>query len=141
MFFTLNQAAKETGKSKGTISKYIKSGKLSYVSKDETGYKIDPSELFRVFPKQTQETDTNEQLETLEKHIETSSEHKALEREIELLRERLNDKDDVIKDLRNRLDTETEERRKLTLMLTDDRPKSPEKPLEKQKGFFRRLVG
>ena len=53
-----------------------------------------------------------------------------------MLRERLDDKDDVIKDLRERLDNEGEERRKLTMLLTDNREKSPEKPPEKRKGFW-----
>ena len=47
---TLGEAAKATGKSKTTISKYIKNGRLSFLSKDENGYQIEPSELFRVFP-------------------------------------------------------------------------------------------
>jgi hypothetical protein len=46
----------------------------------------------------------------------------ALQVETAVLRERLADKDDVIDDLRRRLDAEAEERRKLTLMLTDRRP-------------------
>jgi DNA transposition AAA+ family ATPase len=31
--FTLNEAAKEIGRSKGTISKALNNGKLSYISK------------------------------------------------------------------------------------------------------------
>ena len=46
----------------------------------------------------------------------------ALQVETAVLRERLADKDYVIDDLRRRLDAEAEERRKLTLMLTDRRP-------------------
>ena len=49
MYLTLGQAAKQTGKSKATISKYIKTGKLSYVSKGSSGYQLDPAEVFRVF--------------------------------------------------------------------------------------------
>jgi hypothetical protein len=48
--FTLNEAAKETGRSKGTISKALNNGKLSYISKTKSGYQIEPEELFRVFP-------------------------------------------------------------------------------------------
>jgi hypothetical protein len=46
-----------------------------------------------------------------------------LERQIALLRGRLADKDSVIDDLRRRLDAEAEERRKLTMVLTDRRPR------------------
>jgi hypothetical protein len=54
------------------------------------------------------------------------------QREIELLRERLADKDArladkdaVIDDLRHRLDRETEERRRLIAILTDQRSQAP----------------
>ncbi len=51
MYFSLGQAAKEAGVAKSTISKALSSGKLSYTEKGTAGYKIDPAELFRVFPK------------------------------------------------------------------------------------------
>jgi hypothetical protein len=51
MYLTLGQAAKEAGVAKSTISKALSSGKLSYREKNSDGYKIDPAELFRVFPK------------------------------------------------------------------------------------------
>ena len=45
--YSLGAAAKASGKSKATISKATKSGRLS-VLKDETGvYQIEPSELSR----------------------------------------------------------------------------------------------
>ncbi len=50
IYLTLGQSAKETGRSKSTIFKALESGKLSYVEKTTAGYKIDPAELFRVFP-------------------------------------------------------------------------------------------
>lgn len=50
-YFTAGQAAKEAGVSKTTISKALKSGRLSYIEKTSAGYRIDPAELFRVFPK------------------------------------------------------------------------------------------
>ena len=68
------------------------------------------------------------------KQLETPNEANALQREIELLRERLGDKDNVIDDLRRRLDEEAEERRmtqaKLTALLTHEREKAPQKPIE-----------
>jgi hypothetical protein len=53
MYLTLGQAAREAGVAKSTISKALASGKLSYREKNPEGYKIDPAELFRVYPKQT----------------------------------------------------------------------------------------
>lgn len=51
MYLSLGQAAKEAGVAKSTISKALASGKLSYREKNSEGYKIDPAELFRVYPK------------------------------------------------------------------------------------------
>ena len=59
MYLSLGQAAREAGVAKSTISKALSSGKLSYREKNSDGYKIDPAELFRVYPKTTK-TDVDE---------------------------------------------------------------------------------
>jgi hypothetical protein len=59
MYLTLGKAAREAGVAKSTISKALASGKLSYYEKNSEGYKIDPAELFRVYPKTTK-TDADE---------------------------------------------------------------------------------
>lgn len=46
---SLSQAAKETGKSKSTINRAIKTGKLSATRHEDGTYSIAASELFRVF--------------------------------------------------------------------------------------------
>ena len=115
-YLTLSQAAKETGKSKGTISKYIKNGKLAYVSKDELGYKIDPAELFRVFPQKKQETPSNERLETPEKPMETMR----LRHELELTRKDLQHEREKSKSLETERD-KWQEQAEQTLRLTDQR--------------------
>lgn len=46
---SLSQAAKMTGKSKSTINRAIKTGKLSATRHDDGSYSIDPAELSRVF--------------------------------------------------------------------------------------------
>ena len=84
-FLTLGQAARETGTSKATIFKALKSGRLSYVEKTTSGYQIDPAELFRVFPPVTPLNIKNEQIQTGENTLETAF----LKRENELLREQL----------------------------------------------------
>jgi predicted site-specific integrase-resolvase len=136
MYLSLGQAAKESGKSKATISKYIKNGKLSVISKEDGSYQIEPSELFRVFPKCEQKTGINEQSQTLPQ----TGVNSLLQKEIDLLRERLSDKNDVIADLRNRLDMESEERRKLTMLLSDMREKASTSHTERQKGFWATLL-
>lgn len=137
MNLTLGQAAKETGKSKATISKYIKNGKISYITKTKKGYQIDPAELFRVFPKGEQVTIHTERSQT----PKSTPMNPTLQKEIDMLRERLDDKEDVINDLRERLDKEGDERRKLTALLTDNRIKSSEKTAERKKGFWGSLFG
>ncbi|MFI3120017.1 MAG: hypothetical protein QX203_08555 [Methylococcaceae bacterium] len=85
IFLTLSQAAKESGRSKSTIHKAIETGKLSYMEKTAAGYKIDPAELFRVFPissRQNTENGENERLRT----DENTQENAYLRRENELLR-------------------------------------------------------
>ena len=50
MQLTLGQAARQTGKSKSTLTRAIKSGRLSATRSDDGSYLIDPAELFRVWP-------------------------------------------------------------------------------------------
>lgn len=53
---SLSQAAKETGKSKSTINRAIKTGKLSATRHQDGTYSISASELFRAFPTGTPES-------------------------------------------------------------------------------------
>ena len=119
MYFTLNQAAKECGKSAGTLSKAVKSGRLSVSEKAEDGsFKIDPAELFRVFPRK-QETPENEQLETPEKI-------RATPLEMELLKQMNTQQAETISDLRKRLDDERDERQRLSIMMLEHQQKPSE---------------
>lgn len=123
MRYTLGQAAKATGKSKPTIQRAYESGKISGTKHSNGSYEFDPAEVHRVFPPlPSASNDTGDKLPP-----ETPSNDSALQVEIQMLRERLADKDGVIDDLRRRLDDEAAERRKLTLMLTDQsaRPAAP----------------
>jgi hypothetical protein len=113
MKLSLGQAAKETGLDKSTISRAIKTGRLSAQRKDRGGYEIDPAELFRVFSPAAKKP------ERLPSDVpqETLLEHRELRIRLEAAERRIRDKEDEIHDLRRRLDVESEERRKLTLML------------------------
>lgn len=128
MAYTLGEAAKATGKSKATISKAIKSGRISAM-KDEIGtFHIDPSELHRVYPA----TVSSEQNET-PSHIQRNTGNDGLVRELqarlEAAHERLTDKEGVISDLREDRD---KWRQQATALLADQRTKP---------GFWARLVG
>jgi hypothetical protein len=114
MYLTLGQAAKKTGKSKATISKYIRSGKLSYISKDSTGYKLDPTEVFRVFTPVNVETERS--LTPIANTAQTL--------EVELLREMLERERQTVDYLRNKLDQTEKERIELTLRLESRKEKN-----------------
>ena len=101
------QAAKAVGKSVPTITRAIKSGKLSANRLDGGGYEIDPSELFRVWKAVTNSNSATQPM--LER--ETPIEDNALRAKLEVMDERLSDAQATIKDLRDRLDAESAERR------------------------------
>jgi excisionase family DNA binding protein len=128
MTYTLGQAAKATGKSKPTIQRAIKNGKISAIRNEDGSYEIDPAELHRVFePLRGAGNDTGDMKQSV-----PAGDTPQLQAEITVLRERLtsleferererNQLSDQIADLRRRLDAEGEERRKLTALLTDQR--------------------
>ncbi len=94
MKYTAGQAAKATGVATATITRALKSGKISG-KKDEAGsWVIDPSELYRVFPPASQkdpESHFVKHSETPHATHERAVEIRALEREIQTLRDALND--------------------------------------------------
>ena len=64
MAYTLGEAAKAVGKSKATLSKAIKNGKISAAKNVDGSFSIEPSELHRVYPPTPLETVDSERLET-----------------------------------------------------------------------------
>jgi excisionase family DNA binding protein len=93
MYLTLGQAAKQSGIGKATLSRYIKQGKISGKKQEDGSYRIDAAELDRLpdimRPRVEQPTE----------RITTHMEPRGLEREIDLLREMLSQKDKTIEDL------------------------------------------
>ena len=147
MKYTIGTAAKATGKSKSTISRDIKNGKISALYKDDGSYEIDPSELHRVYPPVSSNSNRNSQIEQ-SGTPETGNEIKAIKAEVDGLHEQIELLKDERNDLRRRLDAESEERRKLTMLLTHQKEKEPEKPKEpeappepKQSRLFEKLFG
>lgn len=144
MKLTLNQAAKECGRAKSTLSKAIKNGKMTAERAESGAFLIDPAELFRVFPKPETNTPTlpDGNTKNEQKNSSLQAEVEALRKEIEMTnleRERERGQlTDQIADLRTRLDKESEERRALTAMITDQRAQDSEKP---RRGFWARLAG
>ena len=81
--FTLGQAAKATGRSKAGILNAIKSGRLSASRDDKNQWQIDPAELHRVYPPVVATSNDNGNAE----HYETPSNPKALQAELDAIRE------------------------------------------------------
>lgn len=134
MKLSASQAAKAVGKSVPTITRAIKSGKLTAEKLSSGGYEVEPSELFRVWEAVKNEGDATPPMLGRETPIETS----VLQAKLEVTEQRFEDAQRTIEDLRNRLDAESAERRALTAQLTDMREKPAEPP---HKGLWARLVG
>ncbi|MBS3857569.1 DNA-binding protein [Proteus mirabilis] len=106
---SISEAAKLTGKSRRTIQRYVATGKLSLSCNDATGKNIDISELIRVFGEINKEkvtlNDTSKIVTMSHRvtHDNDSSklENELLKKEIEFLKQRLEDKDAHIDSLKN----------------------------------------
>ena len=126
MSYTLNEAAKAVGKSKTTIHRAIKSGKISASKLDSGAYAIDPSELHRVFQNGTAERDIRNDKEQAKTTSGTADIRlEMLEKERERERQQL---EETIADLREDRD---KWRQQATALLEDKRPK----------GFWARISG
>lgn len=117
MVYTLGEAAKATGMSKATISKAIKNGRIS-ASKDETGtFRIDPSELHRVYPPTVSAKHEPHSTTTASEHSNDSL-IRELQARLDAAHERIADKESVIDDLREDRDRW---RQQATALLEDHR--------------------
>jgi uncharacterized protein YqfA (UPF0365 family) len=121
--FTLGTAAKHVGKSKPTISKAIKDGKLS-ATKANGVYQIDPSELDRAFPRNSPSEAQIATLRASSRSIDVAlaeQRNSHLEATVEDLRARL----DEMKDERDQaMQDAKEDRARVVALLEDQRPKS-----------------
>ncbi|MGB3723540.1 MAG: hypothetical protein WA979_12080 [Pacificimonas sp.] len=93
-YISAGQAATLAGVSKATISKALKSGKISYISKDKSGYQIDPAEVARVYPPKPSRKVEGERSET----PVNTHENRVLEVELK-----------AANDMRSRLEAEIED--------------------------------
>jgi chromosome segregation ATPase len=99
---TLGQAAKESNVSKSTLSRAIKEGRMSATRREDGGYMIDPAELFRAYPKKQSATDAETVSWSGTQPVQHSNIN-GLQMEVEMLRERLQDKDSHIDTLQQQV--------------------------------------
>jgi hypothetical protein len=132
MKYTLGKAALATGKSKTTLHRAITSGKLSATRNADGEYEIDPAELMRVYEIVTPEPQKRSEME----RSGTVNETLVLRAEIEGLKQQLALVKDERDDLRRRLDEDSAERRRLTLLLTEPSGMDTPKP-----SLWKRLFG
>ena len=147
MAYTLGEAAKASGKSKATISKAIKSGRLSAIRQDTGIFRIEAAELYRVYPK-TVDGNQDRTPQTVAQTPENTPSVRELQARLEAAQERLTDRDAVIADLREDRDRW---RQQATALLADQRPilqpitepgPQPNQPVvQPPKGFWKRLFG
>lgn len=155
---SLSQAAKATGRSKSTIGRAIQSGRLSATRNEDSSFSIEPSELFRAFPKGGPGTGEEGQDETIRIPPDGTVGTGAEADEIRVLRDELaktqqraaaaeakaeeravaaDERAETIADLRARLDREGEERRRLTAILTDQKVPAPSQKRPFWQRFFK----
>jgi hypothetical protein len=119
----MTEAAKLTGKQRQTIHKAIKDGRISAIRGESGEWRIDPSELFRIYPAlSTVDVNQKDKVDVGLQRVDSG-----LQREIELFRERLREKDGIIDDLRQDRD---HWRQQATALLTDQRATAPQKAAE-----------
>jgi hypothetical protein len=126
MAYTLTQASRACSKSKATLLRAIRSGRLSAARDDRAGsWLIEGSELHRVFPPGTPEPGTG----TRDDALRTPDRTAELEARISEMREAAQLRDATIEDLRRRLDRADDERDRLhaelmqVRLLADQRPR------------------
>jgi len=135
MSYTLGTAAKAVGKSKATISKAIKSGKISATKHDNGSYTIDPAELHRVYPPTPSETVDGEQSDTPTRPVGRRPSGLKETPETALLQVKLEAAQKRIEDL----EEDRDQWRQQANRLLSHSP--PQQAVTQPKGFWKRLFG
>jgi excisionase family DNA binding protein len=133
MKLSANEPAKRTGKSVPTITRAIKSGKISAEKTGKGGYLIEPSELFRAFPAITEPNyETPPMLD--------SETHKRYPHETLSLQEKVSSLEAALADAKAERDEWRDQAKRLAMALPAPEAVESEKAGQKQ-GFWKRLLG
>ena len=122
---SLNKAAKEASVAKSTLLDALNSGRMSAGKNDKGHWQIDPSELFRVFPK-TGSTEQGEPKPTPSESLQKTTENGALEVEVKMLRE-------MLEETRADRDSWKDQAQKITALIEDQ--------TVRKKGCWARITG
>lgn len=115
---TMGQAAKQAGVSKATLSRAIKSGKISANKNDKGGWDIDPAELFRVYPATPATGAGNGAM----KQNATPDETAVLHAQVDGLKAQLDLMREQVDDLKTQRDNWQDQAQSAQRLLTDMRP-------------------
>jgi hypothetical protein len=129
--YTLGEAARASGKSKPTIAKAIRTGRISAVRAEDGTYQIDESELHRVYPMIGQLN--GKVLRSLTPGDTGITGDNPAAGELEKWKAVATEREETIRDLRHRLDQADADRRqtldrlaaaqeRVAALLTDQRP-------------------
>lgn len=131
MKLSANEAARQTGKSVPTITRAIKSGKISAEKTSSGGYLIEASELFRVFKSITKHnTETHNIL-----HSETPQSYPS---ETISLREKIDVLEAALQDAKAERDEWRDQAKRLAMALPSPDAAKPVTSEQKQ-GFWRKF--
>lgn len=102
---SLSQAAREAGVSKSTVHRSVKNGRLSATRHEDGTYSIEPSELFRVFPRNPSGTVSRDTTQPPPEPSGTPSDPASiLQVKVDMLTAQLEREKETVEDLRRRLD-------------------------------------
>jgi hypothetical protein len=136
MILTVSQAARAAGKSKGQISRMIRSGKISADRSNSSRPLIDGAELLRVYP----------QADLGKRHLETSPETHAQPEETGAMQAQI----DALMSERDRLRADLDREREAAAeretwlrqqVETAQRQLADQRPREDKRGWLGRLLG
>lgn len=123
MAYTLGQAAKATGKAKPTILNALRNGRISGFQDERGRWQIEPVELHRVYPHNPVSTNVHLNENEPQNSPSSNTDLSAAQAERDGLRALVLELRSERNDLRRRLDDATEQERRLSLLLADQRKK------------------
>jgi hypothetical protein len=136
MEFSLSAAAKAVNRSKSSVHHALKTGKLSARRLEDGTYRIDASELSRVFEwTPSTGTEPSRPDDSERPTGPASTELAVLRMRVVMLQDQLTHERELYREVREELTAEKEERRSLQRQLT------PPAPPKTMKGFLGRFLG